>query len=341
LQVSGMRFDLPGAWQFGGYSLDQFRSFWMSLVAIALAHITAHNLADTTVGTRGGAIASLVMQVSEDSLMRASRVFPVPSDAWRSIFRTLIYQPARNFWDPFWQPIIKVSDGRYLIAPHLVITSSPERNLITLLNRSAAGREFYSRVSAQKEDEQLNGLCRLFPSPRFATRKRVPVTRTDGSALTDIDLMLYDELNGVLLLLHAKWLIRPDTVQEVLTKDDEVRSALRTAANAAERISDLGHEWISNVLGVELRALPKLHSIVVNRDFVPSGWVYDEQIPVVDTDFVTKFVASSRFTGLGSLYAACAGFSGYLEEKHPVKLDRSEIQFGDYLFEFPTVEQAK
>ena len=28
-------------------------------------------------------------------------------------------------------------------------------------------------------------------------------------------------------------------------------------------------------------------------------------------------------------------------KKHPVKLDRNEIQFGDYLFEFPTAEQAK
>jgi hypothetical protein len=341
LQANNMRFDLPGAWQFGGYSLDQFRSFWMSLVATTLAHIAAHNLADTTVGTRGGAIGSLVMQMSEPSLMQAGRVFPVPPEAWHSIFKALIYQPTRNFWDPFWQPIIKVSDETYLIAPHLVITSSPERNLITLLNRSAAGREFYNRVSSQKEDDQLNGLCNLFPSSRYTTRKRVPVTRKDGSTLTDVDLMLYDEPNGVLLLVHAKWLIRPDTVQEVLAKDDEVRSALRIAANAAVRIRDLGHEWISSVLEVELTALPKLHSIVVNRDFVPSGWVYDEQIPVVNTDFVTRFVDSSQFTGLDSLYAASAGFSEYLEKKHPVKLDRDEIRFGDYLFEFPTVEQAK
>ena len=340
LQVNDMRFELPGKWQFGGYSLNQFRSFWMSLVAITLAHITSHNLADTTVGTRGGAIGSLVMQISEDSLMKAGGIFPIPPEAWSSIFKTLIYQPSRNFWDPFWQPIIKASDETYLIAPHLVITSSPERNLITLLNRSAAGREFYNRVSSQKEDEQLSGLCKLFPSSRYTTRNRVPITRSDGSTLTDIDLMLYDEPRAVLLLVHAKWLIRPDTVQEVLAKDDEVRSALRIADNAAARISDLGHEWISRVLGVELTALPKLHSIVVNRDFVPSGWVYNAEIPVVNTDFVTKFVGSSQFTGLDSLYAACAGFNEYLEKKHPVKVDRDEIRFGDYLFEFPTVEQA-
>jgi hypothetical protein len=58
LQVNSMRFDLPGEWQFGEYSLAQFRSFWMSLVAIALAHITAHNLAGTTLAMRGGPLAA-------------------------------------------------------------------------------------------------------------------------------------------------------------------------------------------------------------------------------------------------------------------------------------------
>ena len=94
------------------------------------------------------------------------------------------------------------------------------------------------------------------------------------------------------------------------------------------------------MLGVELTALPKLRSLVVNRDFVPSGWVYDEQIPVVNTDFVTKFVGSSQFDNLDSLYAACAGFNEYLKKQHPARVDRNEIQFGHYFFEFPTVEQA-
>jgi hypothetical protein len=42
-----------------------------------------------------------------------------------------------------------------------------------------------------------------------------------------------------------------------------------------------------------------------------------------------------------SLYAVCAGFNEYLEKKHPVKLAHDEMQFGDYLFETPTVEPVK
>jgi hypothetical protein len=342
LQVDDMRFDMPGAWQFGTYSLDQFRSFWTSLLTIALAHIKAHALADAAVGTKGHAIGSLVMQMSEDALMKAGNLFPVPEEAWRSISNALVYQPTRKYWDPFWQPIIRTSDGTLLVSPHLIIASSPQRNLITLLNRTADGRNSYNRVSTQKEEEQLSELSKLFDDSQFIARKRVPVPRKDGTTLTDIDLVVYGKADDVLLLVHAKWLMRPDMVQEVLARDEEVQSALHTAAGASARITELGVGWISDAVGIDLKGRsPKLFSVVVNRDFVPSGWVYDEQIPVVNTDFVTGFVGSSQFNGLASLYAACAGFNAYLAKEHPVKLAHDEIQFGDYVFETPTVESVK
>lgn len=340
LQVDEMKFDMPGRWQFGNFSLEQFRSFWLSLFTVALAHIAAHHLADDAVGTKARAVGSVVMQTTEEWLMRAGNLFPVPEAAWQSIFQLLVYEPTRKYWDPFWQPIIKTSDGTLLISPHLVIASSPQRNSITLLNRSAEGRRFYDRVSTEKEDEQLNGLSNLFGPQRFITRKRVTVTRYDGKTLTDIDLVVYDTTDDVLFLVHAKWLIRPDTVQEVLARDTEVQSALHTAGNAFARIVELGTEWIANVLGRSFISPPKIYSLVVNQDFIPSGWIYDDQIPVVNTDYVIEFVRSSEFKGLESLYGACARFNESLAERHPVKLGEGEIPFGDYLFKIPTVEEA-
>src|SRR5258708_12282204 len=281
------------------------------------------------------------MQMSQDLLTRAGSLFPIPEEAWRSISNALIYHPTRKYWDPFWQPIIRTSDGTLLISPHMIIASSPQRNLITLLNRTSEGRKFYDRVSSEKEAEQLSLLAKLFDASRFMTRKRVPVPREDGTTLTDIDLVVYDITDDVLLLVHAKWLIRPDMVQEVLARDAEVETALHTAASASARINELGAGWISNVLGADLKSSPKVYSVVVNQDFVPGGWVYDERIPVVNTDFVTEFIRSSRFKGLASFYAACAGFYEYLEQKHPVAVAHDELKFGDYVFELPTVEAVK
>lgn len=278
-----------------------------------------------------------MIQTTEDSIARVGDLFPITVDAWRSIFNLLVYQPTKKYWDPFWQPIIRTLAGTLLISPHMVIASSPQRNLMTLLNRSAEGRRFYNRVSVQKEEEQLRVLAGLFDVSRYTIRKRVPVTRNDGTRLTDVDLILYDKEDRVLLLIHAKWLIRPDSVQEVLARDQEVAAAFAVGARVAAQISDLGLGWISNMLGADLGQLPRLCSVVVNQDFVPSGWVYNEQIPVVKMDFLTGFVTSSQFNGLASLYTACTGFNEYLEKQHSVKLAHEEIQYGEYVFEIPTV----
>ena len=165
--------------------------------------------------------------------------------------------------------------------------------------------------------------------------------RGDRTTLTDIDLVLYERQADVLLLLHAKWFIRPDTVQEQLAREQEVRVALQTATRAAARITELGEAWISRVLAIELNHPPTLYSVVVCRDFVPSGLVYDQHIPLINGGFLTKFVESPQFTGLASLYAACAGFTKSVEKMHSVELSEREISFGAYTFEVPTMEFAK
>ena len=56
LQMRAMRFDLPGYWEFGGYNLHQFRSFWRSLLTLSLTHYFAHLFAYDAVGVNGGAL---------------------------------------------------------------------------------------------------------------------------------------------------------------------------------------------------------------------------------------------------------------------------------------------
>jgi hypothetical protein len=193
-------------------------------------------------------------------------------------------------------------------------------------------------VSVQKEEQQLSELTKLFEASRYVVRTRIPVPRANGSTLTDIDLIVHDMTENTILLIHAKWLLRPDTVQEVLARDKEIQGALDIAANSATRISELGKDWMANILDGVLVETPKCNSIVVNRDFVPSGWIHSERIPVVTTGVLSDFARSARFTGLGSLYDFCGVFNEEVAKKHPIRFSSKEIEFGEYVFEVPTYE---
>jgi hypothetical protein len=341
VQLRSMRFDLPGTWRFGEFNLHQFRLFWKSLLSIALTHSVAHNLADRAVRTRGGAIGSLVINVSESELLKVSDMFAIPFESCRAILEILVYNPTRKYWDPIWQPLVRISDGTLLISPQLITTSAAERNLMILLGRNANWRKYYNQVSAEKERQQLDELTSLFPKDRYVVRKRVRIPREDGSTLSDVDVVAFDRSDRFLLLLHAKWLIRPDFVSETLAKDEELKSAIAITKVCSERIAQLGTKWLCEALSTEIPSEPiDYGSAIVNRDFIPSGWVYDAEIPVVDMEYLRRFQQIATNQNLRSLHRSCKQIDVWLHTQYPATLSSDDMRFGDYTFELPTFDQA-
>jgi hypothetical protein len=339
LNTKHMRFELPETWELGGFNLHQFRSFWNLLLSTAVAHSIAHGIADDAVGTRHGALASVIIHLKESEFLELIGTFPAQLDKFRKILEVLVYNPTRNYWDPIWQPIIRLSDQTILISSQLIISSSPERNLIILLGRNADWRRYYNQVSAEKEKQQLNELESLFSGDRYAIRKCVRIFREDGTTLSDIDVLVFDRAESFALLIHAKWLIRPDFVAEILAKDEELSKAIETARACSKRVGELGTKWLCRILGVPEQHIA-IGSTVVSRDFIPSGWIYDPEVPVIDMEFLQRTRRSATYVGLKSLYINCKELYVWLQQRHPVTLGKNEVQFGEYLFELPTYDVA-
>jgi hypothetical protein len=230
-----------------------------------------------------------------------------------------------------------LKDNTFLISPSLVVGSSPERNLVALLNRIPAKRHLYQRVSNQKETAQLNEIEHLLAQDRLAVRRCVPVPRPNGSTLSDIDLLFSDRPERVLLLVQAKWLARPDYVSEVFSRDEELKRAIDTLKATKARVAELGCRWLSEVFGTRHEQLPKTFALVVNRDFLPSGWVYDSEVPVVDMVFLREFTQSPNTRGLASLYGEASHLDETMSSRLALRHGYGRVMVGDYVFELPTI----
>lgn len=171
LQCRQMRFELPDEWNLGAYTLAHFRLFWRTLLCACLIHWYVHLLCDRSVGTRRGAIGSALIHVDRSELPKLGGIAGIPEAACSDLIADLTYNPAEFYWDPIWQPLIPLGDGSYIISPALVLTSSPERNLIVLLNRIPSKRRLYSTVSTSKEGQQLDELEVLFPRERYLCQR--------------------------------------------------------------------------------------------------------------------------------------------------------------------------
>lgn len=335
LQANEMRFELPGSWEFEGYSLEQFRNFWRSLLTVAMIHVYAHYFAES-VGVRGCAAGSIVIQIHATELERIGGVFGADVRTCRAIIHDLTYSPRGSYWDPFWQPLFRLRNDTFLISPSLLMGSSAERNLVALLNRIPAKRHLYQRLSNEKEATQLDELGRLFSDARFFLQRRIPVTRADGTPLSDVDLLVFDRADESVLIIQAKWLIRPDYWSEVLSRDEELTEALGVLRATKARIVELGAPWLSGVLGTETTEPLRILAMVVNRDFLPSGWVYDPDFPIVDMAFLREFAASGALNSVGSLHVAATNLDKTLKKRFPVLHSSDDIQVGAYVFEVPS-----
>jgi len=339
LQSQQMEFSLPGKWQFGNYTLDQFRTFWKSLLAAAIPHSFAHMLGDDAADTKGFMTGSVILQLSVEQLEAITNMFPLPIVVRRSIISEITYDPTAEYWDPIWQPIFRINENNILISPSLLLGSSAERNLIALLNKKPKTRELYHRVSLEKETEQLSEIETLFTKNRFLVKERVQVKRKDGNRLSDADLLIFDLEEDSAMVIQAKWLLRPDFVTEVVARDDEMLKSLSVTTEVVARVIELGSVWLSQIFGQKLALNPsRVFGVIVNRDFLPSGWVNSEKVPIVDDDFLRSFTSTAEFSGLESLYEAARQLDERLATQHASEESYEEIQVGKYAFEFPASE---
>jgi hypothetical protein len=181
----------------------------------------------------------------------------------------------------------------------------------------------------------------MFSADRFVIRDRVSVRREDGTRLSDIDLLVFDRRDACVMLIQTKWLLRPDYVTEVLAKDEEINAALAVTNQVWSRVEELGPRWLADVLEPDLGADVRIFALLVNKDFLPSGWIHNSRRPVVDMIFLREFVGSAEFVGIRSLYEAASGLDRSLSVKFPVETPTKTIKVGDYTFEVPGVKSLR
>ncbi|KJS10717.1 MAG: hypothetical protein VR67_17765 [Peptococcaceae bacterium BRH_c8a] len=144
--------ELPEEWNFTYFSLKEFKELWEVLLTKALIH----NFACALSGVEGGAVESVVMVIPKEELCNEIHSKTNLSiDKVNDILNFIIFNPSIKNNDVIWQPLFLINN-KYIISPHLIITNSVERNIISLINK--IDQVSYSRLSNLKEDVMANSL---------------------------------------------------------------------------------------------------------------------------------------------------------------------------------------
>lgn len=289
-------YQLPNNWSFRGVTIDQFRQVLLSILTLSSIDSFVHGefvnmsrnpnkgftVFDTFVWT--GSITDLVRRISNYE--------PILNNAIvKSVLSLLIYNRKLNKPDPALQPIIPFGD-MLMIPPQLMVSSSLERNLVSLLAREYKSE--YDKTSDVLAPQLLDELYAAFSKRHcvVSTAIRIPGRKDLG----DIDLLVFDPCLRILIIAEVKWVIPPGEPYEQLTRADTEERAI---TNQLVPLMDFAKENTQSILALlnqpERQVTDiEISGVLLMRGFCGMKHELSHVYPTIDADLLLQEMRYSK-----------------------------------------------
>ena len=262
---------LPKDWTFSRFSIQQFRSVFTCLQAIAYARFIARQLAafrEAQALAFASALwtpqkAMLADMIARQTGIHKSKVCDVLG------YLTFGEVGIRNP-DIAIQPIVDLTNGQFAISPFVINNVHAERNLCVLLNQIPSEQRLYSQLVEQKENEIRTETIASLSSLGFDFRHG---QITD----TDVDLAIIDRKSKTCLCIEIKWFIEPAEIREVIARSEELAKGVSQALQIAKAFRD-NDGRLMNLLGID-RSYDFL-TMVGSVNFIGNHRIQHSDIPI-------------------------------------------------------------
>lgn len=312
------RFQLPGDWHTTRYSFADLKRVFSVLSAIAAIQFNARIIAAGRGADALGFNSAVLVYSGGELYSRILRYAGLSPEKVTWILEDLTYgSRGVTHPDPALQPIIPVGD-KILIAPSLIICSSPERNHCALLNSIPTERDVYATLVDRKE---------------AITRERiVAIARDRGyrayngkAAGHDLDLAIIDDESRAVLILELKWFIGPDEVGEVLSRNEELRTGV---SQVKTRLSAFRNASLEMQKVLAVTPLYESYGAVVSQNWIGSHSVQDPAVPIISLGhFESALVKLHSLTAVSDWLLS----RKYLPaENVHFRLKEGEVRVGEY-----------
>jgi hypothetical protein len=214
-------YQLPPEWHFSGFDLREFRAVMNVLRGVQFVWNIA---ATVSVGYGAPQRPWWPFVVRRGALFDIARdVTGLPRSIVKSIFGLLEYGSSGiRVPDPALQPLLPLGADFIILSSMLLLGTSPERNLIVLLNQLPAERAVYAKLVNEKETLLRESMIAKMPSCFLSWTGRLP-GRPD---LPDIDLAVLDSQSKSVLLSELKWFVEPAEPREMVQRCEELEKGV-------------------------------------------------------------------------------------------------------------------
>ncbi len=264
--------ELPEDWVFDKFSLKDFKEFWIATATICFIHM----LACLKCGIKGANVEEAVLLKSSSDIIEiiVSKT-NISHENATNILKFLTYNPKLKNNDIVYQPFIELEDDTFALAPHLILSSRPERNLVALLHKIKDNSYFeLTNLREGFMQDELDVITSNIENIMIAKNKSLP------GRLPDVDYAIWDKENNTILVCELKWLIEPDSTPEVFARIQDLE-------HGCSQILDIVNYGISNqadfadrIFGItNLEDKPEIIGCVISKNSIR---VDNSDVPVIN-----------------------------------------------------------
>lgn len=319
---------LPEEWMLDRFSIKDFKQFWVAIATLCLIHMIAC-LEGGIHGIQGADVeeAVLVKSPTEFTQIIAGKT-EISEDSISAILQLLTYNSHLKNNDIVYQPFVKIDDDKLALAPHLILASRPERNLISIIHRLKEDSSYFKLTNLREGmmQAELDAVTERLPNILVAKSKELPGT------LPDADYAIWDKESNSILICELKWLIEADSTPEVFSRIEDIETGCRQVTDMLDYAQDHCFEFCDKVFGIRIsHNAPKVIGCVVSKKGIRAK---NSNIPVIS---LHVFLNLLRHNSIGETFESIRDRTYLLPPPPSFKFGLKEISYAGYTFEIPAL----
>lgn len=316
--------ELPEKWQFDTFSVGEYKQFWVTVATLCMIHMTAclkSNIPGADVEE------AVITKTPLEFNQFISHKSGVSEQSTAAIIRLLTYNSHIKNNDIVYQPFVLIDENMLALAPHLILPSRPERNLVSLIHK-LRDKSYFDLTNLREGimQEELSLVIEKIPHVLVEKNKSLP------DPLPDVDYAVWDKASNTVLVCELKWLVEADSTSEVFARVQDIEHGCEQISKILRYAQDNTLDFCNKVFGIsELDGLPKIIGCVISKKGIR---VDSSDIPVISTNTLLELF--QHYT-VHETFTIIANRSYLIPASKNFEFGLKAISYAGYTFEIPAL----
>lgn len=293
------------ATQIGSYTLEEYYTFWLEFATLMLVQHSFSLERSFRENLNRVATDSIFSFTVKELATLINHHLGLAPDTVADMVRDMVLNTDAKRPDVLIQPLLPLPPDTILIAPSLINTANWE--LCLMRNWIQRYPDVYSRTIAQKKGALADEVGRLFGSNRFVVSTRRKLENEHGGVVGDVDVAVFDPIDGGLVLFEVKWLLAADSAREAKVAEDQIVKGIEQVKDNKEQFESDPQVFLKRVFPqrhIDSSDIKYIRVAVVGYGDIGGNKSQNKGVPVFDYDLIQEVTEGLEASGLKKILAS-------------------------------------